>query len=406
MAGHVHNGADHRTALRRLDWCLTLIEESRQRGATALDPALVPALQPYVPGVHANMALSTAATTVLRLQEAHLQPPEQDSPAATGTPLGRDEARALTERIKASATDLCRLLLDAHSGRAWQSLGYPSWEQYVRTEFRLSRARSYELLDRGRVTRALEDVVGVSGVPDISTSTAVHVKRELPEVLAAVRARVVGRPVAEVRHIVADVVREHRGHQGRHPRGRTVAGDADRVTFSQAIALLAAMPAPSEALHLVAGGEGRGGLREIRAAHRWLSELITLCDAGHGPSARSVDAPRQRGDTTLTRRGRGETVAPRIQNERRSFPQEDVTVAARHTASVEKGEERVSIHISGPGLGNVNSKLLEGCAQALAACAAENACFEKGVSVACLGTIATHDRESRCVSQAFGLAAR
>ena len=46
-------------------------------------------------------------------------------------------------------------MLEAHDRRAWQALGYPTWEQYVKKEFNLSRSRSYQLLDRAKVTHAL-----------------------------------------------------------------------------------------------------------------------------------------------------------------------------------------------------------------------------------------------------------
>ena len=42
------------------------------------------------------------------------------------SPLSESEARSLTDRIRQSATDTFRLLLEAHERKAWQALGYES----------------------------------------------------------------------------------------------------------------------------------------------------------------------------------------------------------------------------------------------------------------------------------------
>ncbi|MDH2424857.1 hypothetical protein [Sphaerisporangium sp. TRM90804] len=72
--------------------------------------------------------------------------------------LGEDEARLLTEQIKAATEQLYSLLLRAHEGQAWSALGYDSWRDYAMTEFGMSQSRAYQLLDHGRVVRALETV--------------------------------------------------------------------------------------------------------------------------------------------------------------------------------------------------------------------------------------------------------
>src|SRR5919106_4677116 len=69
-----------------------------------------------------------------------------------------EAARELTNRIKTGLEGIFdqiyeveQLLLEAHNRRAWQALGYKTWEEYVKTEFDLSRRRSYQLLDQARV---------------------------------------------------------------------------------------------------------------------------------------------------------------------------------------------------------------------------------------------------------------
>jgi hypothetical protein len=69
------------------------------------------------------------------------------------------EARALTDSIRATADALWSLLLEAHERRAWAALGYDRWEDYVATEFDMSRSNSYRLLDQARVVREIETAV-------------------------------------------------------------------------------------------------------------------------------------------------------------------------------------------------------------------------------------------------------
>lgn len=70
--------------------------------------------------------------------------------------LSADEARSLTEQIKAATEQLYSLLLRAHEGQAWAALGYDSWRDYAMTEFGMSQSQAYRLLDHGRVIREIE----------------------------------------------------------------------------------------------------------------------------------------------------------------------------------------------------------------------------------------------------------
>jgi hypothetical protein len=108
-------------------------------------------------------------------------------------PLSQEAARALTEKIRATATELCRLLLEAWERKAWKPLGYSSWSAYVNAELDISRQHSYRLLDQGRVVRAIEGAVSPSG--DTLTKVTVtepearDVKPHLDEVVEAVSTR-------------------------------------------------------------------------------------------------------------------------------------------------------------------------------------------------------------------------
>jgi hypothetical protein len=79
---------------------------------------------------------------------------------------------------------------------------------------------------------------------------------------------------------------------------------------------------------------------------------------------------------------------------------------AKHTVNVERLGNRLSLHFEGPLVAKANQQQLTSCVTALLECADQNQCFEKGLSAACLGTIAKHDAETQCVSKGFGFGGR
>jgi len=125
-----------------------------------------------------------------------------------------EEAQALTESIKGAAEQVWSLLLEAHERQAWATLGYSRWEDYVRTEFDMSRSRSYHLLDQGRVIREISAAAGVSTTVDITERQVRDIKPHLKEVTDTVRERIAEEAVKEaperVEEIVKQVVKEQR----------------------------------------------------------------------------------------------------------------------------------------------------------------------------------------------------
>lgn len=86
-------------------------------------------------------------------------------------PLTRDEAVALTNQIASAITIAWELIVRAYEGRAWQALGYASWDAYCHGEFghsRLSlpaeerRERVRSLREHGLSTRAIAAATGTS----------------------------------------------------------------------------------------------------------------------------------------------------------------------------------------------------------------------------------------------------
>ena len=70
--------------------------------------------------------------------------------------LSAREARELTDEVRGSDRRLEETLLRLFEGEAWRALGYPSWRAYFTAEFRKSARRGEQLLDHGRVNRAIE----------------------------------------------------------------------------------------------------------------------------------------------------------------------------------------------------------------------------------------------------------
>lgn len=89
-----------------------------------------------------------------------------------------DEARHITDRINDLADDMTALVLDAYERGAWKALGYSTWEEYAQTELKKSRRYSYNLIDHGRVVRAIEEVSGVRhGAHDIFKAEELECER-------------------------------------------------------------------------------------------------------------------------------------------------------------------------------------------------------------------------------------
>ncbi|MFK0121465.1 hypothetical protein [Streptomyces sp. NPDC090994] len=89
-------------------------------------------------------------------------------------PLSAAQAREVTAGLRAAMDDVRRSVAvlaarvrDAHAARVWLPLGYSSWASYCRTEFGISRAQAYRLLD---VARALAAIHGAVAAADTETS--------------------------------------------------------------------------------------------------------------------------------------------------------------------------------------------------------------------------------------------
>ena len=125
-------------------------------------------------------------------------------------PLSVQGAKDLTEAIRAAVERVWDLLLRAHETRAWELLGYDTWDQYVRREFSISRSASYRLLTQGRVIRALSAAAGAE--LDVTARRAELVRDDLPSLGEEMRQATAGLDEPERREVAEGIV-ARRVHQ-------------------------------------------------------------------------------------------------------------------------------------------------------------------------------------------------
>lgn len=126
------------------------------------------------------------------------------------------EARDLTDAIKADAERLWTKLLEARDRQAWSALGYGSWREYASAEFGMSQSRAYQLLEAAEVRRALEEHASSTMVETPMPTNERQVReltpvRDRPDLAAEAMRRAASdaAPTAKsVKDAVAEVVRE------------------------------------------------------------------------------------------------------------------------------------------------------------------------------------------------------
>jgi hypothetical protein len=314
--------------MRLLDSCLGRLEDDHERGQDRVTVDVARYFRSYVEGLVPGMLISDALELVFAEQEKRLYrsqtglatiPIGASRPSVellealpvpvghrlsgiegrtadslrrpplvpeSGPPLNAAQALELTQRIKTGVHQMSVLLLEAHDRRAWSALGYKSWSQYVRVELGLSRSRSYELLDHGRVLATLESAAGLSGLPDISPFAAQQIKPHLNRLSDEIRSRSVGLTELQAHQLVIEVIQEQRTARqkahgevtedgtSRHPLLRVSPPSAlDVDDLLSAIERLASLPAPAIVAALIPDDQANR-LTDVQAAARWLCEFV------------------------------------------------------------------------------------------------------------------------------------
>lgn len=218
-------------------------------------------------------------------------------------PLTVDEARDLTNRINQTGAALWRLMLESYERDAWRVLGYSSWREYAEAEFNVSHARAYQLMDQGRVIRALTEAVGSE---DFSTTVensvteraAREIKPILPEAAEEIRERVAaGEPAAKV---VPEVVKEARDisqAQRSEPAEQT---PPDEPENDLAAELEAAVRENQQLQAQIESLTADDTAREIRKLHGQLAQL----NANHQGTLRTLSEVRRQAEYTGTLLGK------------------------------------------------------------------------------------------------------
>jgi heat shock protein HspQ len=103
------------------------------------------------------------------------------------TPLSTDQARQLTHSIRDASEVIWILIARAHAGKAWRALGYDTWEEYVKSEFNMSRSRSYQLLDQAKVISAIEEAMPEGTNINLTEAAARELRTVLEEAIPEIR---------------------------------------------------------------------------------------------------------------------------------------------------------------------------------------------------------------------------
>lgn len=203
--------------------------------------------------------------------------------------ISQGEALRITAKIKGYVSSAWRLLVEAHERKAHLALGHPTWEAYCRAEFDISRSRSYELLDLGKVVGELEGA-GVSGIPD--TLNAEHArelkKAPTPEAKAeawdAANAATGGKPTAAA---IRDAIEPPSPTPESEPAPSPVASHDPTLVlianFSKAFANASSRLAPFDFTEVVDAYVSEGKADEIERAAGDIRRWADAIDAARKP---------------------------------------------------------------------------------------------------------------------------
>lgn len=124
--------------------------------------------------------------------------------------MTKGAARELTDQIKATATATYVLVHRAHEFKCWVSLGYSTWEDYVVTEFDMSKSRSYQLINQAKVVQAIQDVVPDGTNIMLTEAQARDVEKALPKITDKIKNQTKDQTPSEAAKTVKDIVEDER----------------------------------------------------------------------------------------------------------------------------------------------------------------------------------------------------
>lgn len=92
------------------------------------------------------------------------------------------KAQEITESIKSASVALHSLMTEAYRYKAHKALGYSTWEEYVKTEFDISRSRSYQLIHYAETLEMIQEAVPEGTEIRLTEAQARDLKAELPRI--------------------------------------------------------------------------------------------------------------------------------------------------------------------------------------------------------------------------------
>jgi hypothetical protein len=98
-----------------------------------------------------------------------------------------EAARRITDSIKAASTATWILIKRAHDGKAWKSLDYDTWAEYVTSEFNISSSRSYQLINQANVISDLEAVAPEGTHLMLTEAQTRDIKDTLPKITEKIK---------------------------------------------------------------------------------------------------------------------------------------------------------------------------------------------------------------------------
>jgi len=135
---------------------------------------------------------------------------ELDENGEAAYEMNEEQARKVTETIKASSTATYVLLAKAKLHKAHKALNYPSWSEYIKCEFEMSPQYSYYLLNLDKVIKEIEAVTPEGTTIKLSEFQAREIKDVLPQLVERIKEETEGKTPVEAREIVEDIVSEVR----------------------------------------------------------------------------------------------------------------------------------------------------------------------------------------------------
>lgn len=121
-------------------------------------------------------------------------------------PLSEEEARDITETIRSTTNVLYILIKRAHAGKAWEALGYSSFQAYVREEFSMSRSYAYKLLNQATVIEAIQAAAPEGTEVYVTEHASRSLKNALPELVAEIEERTEGLDPESATQIVQEAI--------------------------------------------------------------------------------------------------------------------------------------------------------------------------------------------------------